>query len=60
MADLNDTMMLTIIAILALIFIALWIFSNKQKRKFEDSQRQRKRELAELKAKAAQKTENNE
>jgi FtsZ-interacting cell division protein ZipA len=54
MADLNETMMMTIIAVLALIFVALWIFSNKQKRKFEETQRKRKRDLAELKAKAAE------
>lgn len=52
---LSETTAVLIVIILAGIFVALWMFNNKQKRKFEEAQRARKRELAELKAKAAEK-----
>ncbi len=54
---LSETTAILIVIILAVIFVALWMFNNKQKRKFEDAQRARKRELADLKAKAAQKNQ---
>jgi uncharacterized protein YpmB len=54
---LSETTAILIVIILAVIFVALWMFNNKQKRKFEDAQHARKRELAELKAKAAQKNQ---
>ncbi len=52
----NDTIAVLIVVGLAIAFFGLWTFNNKQKRKFEEEQRARKREIAELKAKAAKKT----
>lgn len=51
----TDSTAITIVISLVALFIGLWIFNGKQKRKFEDAQRQRKRDLAALKAKVEQK-----
>jgi len=51
----SDTTALLIIVALIAIFIALWTYSSRQKRKFEEARRARKRELEALKAKAAEK-----
>ncbi len=55
----NDQTAILIVIGLAAIFVALWVFNGKQKRKFEDERRKRKLELERLKAKKAaeQKTE---
>ena len=55
----NDQTAILIDIGLAAIFVALWVFNGKQKRKFEDERRKRKLELERLKAKKAaeQKTE---
>jgi len=47
----DQTAILTV-AILAAIFVSLWVFNAKQKRKFEDQQRRRRlqRERAKLKS----------
>lgn len=49
----SDEIAILIVAGLAAIFFALWVFNGKQKRKFEDQRRQRKLELERLKAKKA-------
>lgn len=54
-ANFSETTAVLIVVLLAIIFFALWSFNNKQKRKFEDAQRARKRDIAALKAKAAEK-----
>lgn len=48
----NDQTTILIIVGLAVIFFALWIYSGKQKRKFEDERRKRKLELERLKNEA--------
>ena len=50
----SETTTILIVIGLAIIFFGLWIYSNRQKRKFEEAQRARKRELA----KAAQANNN--
>lgn len=51
----SDTTAILIVVALIAIFIALWSFNNRQKRKFEEARRARKREIEKLKAKAAEK-----
>jgi len=51
----TDSTAIAIVAFLVIAFCALWVFNGKQKRKFEEERRQRKRDLAALKAKAAKK-----
>lgn len=53
----TDSTAIALVAFLVLVFAGLWVFNGKQKRKFEEERRQRKRDLAALKAKAAQKAE---
>lgn len=53
----TDSTAIAFVVLLVIVFFALWIFNGKQKRKFEDAQRQRKRDLAALKAKAAEDSE---
>jgi FtsZ-interacting cell division protein ZipA len=53
--EMSESTLILIIVGLAFVFFALWTFNAKQKRKFEDARRDRKRELEALKAKAAQK-----
>jgi len=48
----NDQTAIIIVVVLAVLFFALWTFSSKQKRKFEDERRKRKLELERLKNKA--------
>ncbi len=54
-SGLSDTAAILIVVALIAIFIALWMFSSRQKRKYDEAQRARKREIAALKAKAAKK-----
>lgn len=54
--NMSEPTAVLIIVGLALVFFALWTFNARQKRKFEDAQRERKRELAALKAKVAAET----
>ena len=49
----SDQTSILIIVALAAIFFALWVYSGKQKRKYEAERRQRKLELEQLKAKKA-------
>lgn len=49
----SDQTSILIIIALAAIFFALWAYSGKQKRKYEEERRQRKLELERLKAKKA-------
>lgn len=51
----NEATAITLVVFLAIAFFALWAFNGRQKRKFEEERRKRKRDLAALKAKAAQK-----
>jgi len=51
----NDQSAVLIIVGLAVIFFALWIYSGKQKRKFEDERRKRKLELERIKREAKEK-----
>jgi len=48
----NDQTTVLIIVGLAAVFFALWVYSGKQKRKFEDERRKRKLELERVKQKA--------
>lgn len=57
MANMSETTAVLIVLVLGAVFVALWMFNSKQKRKFEEAQRERKRELAELKARAAKQNE---
>lgn len=54
-SGLSDTAAILIVVALIAIFIALWSYSSRQKRKFDEARRARKRELDALKAKAAKK-----
>lgn len=54
-SGLSDTAAILIVVALIAIFIALWTFSSRQKRKYEEAKRARKREIEALKAKAAEK-----
>lgn len=49
----SDQTSILIIVALAAIFFALWVYSGKQKRKYEQERRQRKLELDRLKSKKA-------
>lgn len=51
----NDQTAIIIVAVLAFLFACLWIFNGRQKRRFEDEQRKRKRELERIKAEARSK-----
>ena len=51
----SDETAILIVVGLAAVFFGLWIFSSKQKRKFEDERRQRKIELERLKREAREK-----
>lgn len=48
----SDQTAILIVVGLAIIFFALWIYSGKQKRKYDDAKRQRKLELERIKDKA--------
>jgi len=48
----SDETAILIVVGLAAIFFGLWIFSSKQKRKFEEERRQRKAELERIKREA--------
>ena len=54
-SGLSDTAAILIVVALIAIFIALWSYSSRQKRKFDEARRAHKRELDALKAKAAAK-----
>ena len=54
MSDQNSIFL--VIALAAVVF-GLWVYSGRQKRKFEDEKRQRKRELERIKAEAKAKKE---
>lgn len=49
----TDSTAIVLVAFLVIVFFGLWIWNGKQKRKFEEERRQRKRDLAALKAKVA-------
>ncbi|RKQ69660.1 hypothetical protein DES40_2464 [Litorimonas taeanensis] len=51
----NTLILITVVA--AVLFFGLWRINTKQKRKFEEERRARKRDLAALKAKAAARNE---
>ena len=51
----SDETAILIVVGLAAIFFGLWIFSSKQKRKFEEERRQRKAELKRIKREAREK-----
>lgn len=51
----NDQTSILIVIGLAAVFFALWVYSSKQKRKFEDERRERKLRLERLKNKAREK-----
>ena len=51
----NDQSAILIIVGLAAVFFGLWVYSGKQKRKFEDERRKRKIELARRKKEARDK-----
>ncbi|WP_154813666.1 hypothetical protein [Hellea balneolensis] len=51
----QDQTAILIVVGLAAVFFALWVYSSKQKRKFEDERRKRKQDLARLKKEARQK-----
>lgn len=51
----NDETSILIVIGLAAVFFALWVYSSKQKRKFEDERRERKLRLERLKNKAREK-----
>lgn len=51
----SDEIAVLIVVGLAAVFFALWVYSSKQKRKFEDERRKRKQELARLKKDARKK-----
>jgi hypothetical protein len=51
----NDQIAVLLVVGLAVVFFGLWIYSGKQKRKFEDEQRKRKQELERIKREAREK-----
>jgi len=51
----NDQTAILVVVGLGAVFFGLWIYSSKQKRKFEDERRKRKLELERLKNKAREK-----
>jgi len=51
----NDQTAIVIVATLAFVFACLWIFNGRQKRRFEDEQQARKRELERIKSAARSK-----
>jgi len=51
----SDEIAILIVVGLAAVFFALWVYSSKQKRKFEDERRKRKQELEQLKREARKK-----
>lgn len=51
----NDQTAILIVVGLAAVFFALWVYSSKQKRKFEEDRRQRKLKLERLKKEARNK-----
>ena len=48
----SDETAILIVVGLAAVFFGLWVFSSKQKRKFEDERRERKLELERIKREA--------
>lgn len=50
----DQTAILTVVG-LAAVFFALWVYSSKQKRKFEEERRSRKLKLERLKNKTREK-----
>ena len=51
----NDETAILIVIGLGAVFFALWVYTSKQKRKFEDERRERKLKLERLKNKARDK-----
>ena len=51
----NDETAILIVIGLGAVFFALWVYTSKQKRKFEDERRERKLRLERLKNKAREK-----
>ena len=51
----NDQTTMLLIVGLTIVFFGLWIYSGKQKRKFEDEQRKRKQELERIKRESREK-----
>ncbi len=54
----NDQTAILISVGLAAVFLALWVYSGKQKRKFEDERRKRKAEIERLKKEARNNQDN--
>ncbi|GLQ21053.1 hypothetical protein ACFFUB_07175 [Algimonas porphyrae] len=48
----TDTTLFVIIALLGLVVVALFVYSSRQKRRFEAERAERRRKLDEIKAKA--------
>jgi len=53
----SDQTAILIVVALASVFFALWVYSGKQKRKFDEEKRQRKLEFGRIKAKARDESE---
>jgi len=51
----NDQTAILVVVALAAVFFGLWIYSGRQKRKYDEERRQRKLELERLKNKAKEK-----
>ena len=54
----HDQTAILIVVGLAAVFIGLWIFSSRQKRKFEEERRQRKLNIERLKNEARKNKDN--
>ncbi|MEP3891000.1 MAG: hypothetical protein ABJN69_11085 [Hellea sp.] len=55
----NDQTSILVVIGLAAVFFALWVYSSKQKRKFEDERRKRRLELERLKNEARKNKDKN-